>query len=88
MCINVIIYVLEHKHTHTHVNMFFGPLSTSKLPSMLATPLRQFTRCLLCAGATLLLLLYFCSCAQPCLCCFNCVVDSAVVVVIVAVTVQ
>lgn len=31
---------------------------------------------------------FFDSCAQPCLCCFNCVVDSAVVVVIVTVTVQ
>lgn len=39
--------------------MFFGPSSTSKLASTLATLLllRQFTRCLLCARLLLLLLL-------------------------------
>lgn len=43
----------------------------------------------LCWGDAIVVVVVFSdSCAQPCLCCFNCVVDSALVVVIVAVTVQ
>lgn len=82
------MYWSTNTHTHACKHVFWAVVNVKtgvNVGNAAASVHEVFA---LCWGDVFVVVVFSDSCAQPCLCCFNCVVDSAVVVVIVAVTVQ
>lgn len=85
------MYWSTNTHTHSCKHVFWAVVNVKtgvNVGNAAASVHKVFALCWGDAIVVVVVVVFFDSCAQPCLCCFNCVVDSAVVVVIVAVTVQ
>lgn len=83
------MYWSTNTHTHACKHVFWAVVNVKtgvNVGNAAASVHEVFALCW--GDAIAVVVVFFDSCAQPCLCCFNCVVDSVVVVVIVAVTVQ